>query len=392
MTTKARRERRGTAKRWFSSSQAARYLGVSVDTIRDLDESGELQAERTKGGHRRFSREKLDAYLGKTKRGRSVRPEAGARRPPPRASRAQRIPEPPDDNPEDLELMDAEVEGAVEVPLPVPQLNPVERLVRDMTDQLKRDRAEAPRRRLVALKQYGLNQVPWGVPDSWRPKVATALEGYVTLENFPSWVSDQQAYAFVRGKVEEVLQPYRDEVARGQQETQDQRRVQALIDYGKRYASDKAPFDWESHERMHLTLKTEATKPAESNVLQQQARFDAFVERYNQERPHQALGMQVPAAVYTRSPRVYRGLEELTYPYHDATITVTHCGRLCFQGRQVNLSQVFAGQNVGVTQVGERLWLVTFMQYDLGYFDDETCRLEPIENPFGPKVLPMCSE
>jgi putative transposase len=52
----------------------------------------------------------------------------------------------------------------------------------------------------------------------------------------------------------------------------------------------------------------------------------------------------------------------------------------------------FAGQNVGVTQVGEHLWLVTFMQYDLGYFDDETCRLEPIDNPFGPKVLPMCSE
>ena len=51
-----------------------------------------------------------------------------------------------------------------------------------------------------------------------------------------------------------------------------------------------------------------------------------------------------------------------------------------------------AGQNVGVTQVGERVWLVTFMHYDLGYFDDETCRLEPIENPFGPKVLPMCSE
>jgi putative transposase len=74
--------------------------------------------------------------------------------------------------------------------------------------------------------------------------------------------------------------------------------------------------------------------------------------------------MQVPAAVYTRSPRVYRGLEELTYPYHDVTITVTQCGRLCFQGRKVNLSQVFAGQNVGVTQVGEHVWLVTFMQYD----------------------------
>lgn len=49
-------------------------------------------------------------------------------------------------------------------------------------------------------------------------------------------------------------------------------------------------------------------------------------------------------------------------------------------------------ENVGVTQVGDSLWLATFMQYDLGYFDDETCRLEPIDNPFGPKVLPMCSE
>ena len=112
-------------------------------------------------------------------------------------------------------------------------------------------------------------------------------------------------------------------------------------------------------------------------------------DRYNRERPHQALGMKVPADVYTRSARVYRGLEELTYPFHDKTFTVTQCGRICFNGRKVNLSHVVAGQNVGVTQVGERVWLVTFMRYDLGYFDDETCRLEPIENPFAPKLLPM---
>jgi putative transposase len=146
------------------------------------------------------------------------------------------------------------------------------------------------------------------------------------------------------------------------------------------------------HERMHLTLKKEATKPAAANVLQQQARFDAFVDEYNHERPHQALDMKVPADIYVRSPRIYRGLEELTYPFHDATITVTSCGRICFKGRKVNLSHAFAGQTLGVTQVGDRIWLVTFMQYDLGYFDDETCRLEPIDNPFGPKVLPMCPE
>jgi putative transposase len=152
------------------------------------------------------------------------------------------------------------------------------------------------------------------------------------------------------------------------------------------------PQDNGRHERMHLTLKTEATKPASANVLQQQARFDAFVTQYNEDRPHQALAMKVPADLYTRSPRVYRGLEDLAYPFHDQTFTVTHCGRICFKGQKVNLSQVFAGQNVGVTQVGERIWLVTFMHYDLGYFDDETCRLEPIDNPFGPKVLPMLSE
>ena len=146
------------------------------------------------------------------------------------------------------------------------------------------------------------------------------------------------------------------------------------------------------HERMHLTLKREATKPAAPNVLQQQARFDAFVQQYNHERPHEALAMHVPADVYQRSPRVYRGLPELAYPFHDHTIPVTRCGRICFKRRKINLSQVFAGQNVGVTQVGDRIWLVTFMQYDLGYFDDDEGRLEPIDNPFGPKVLPMSSE
>jgi putative transposase len=146
------------------------------------------------------------------------------------------------------------------------------------------------------------------------------------------------------------------------------------------------------HERMHLTLKTEATKPAAANALQQQARFDAFLERYNHERPHQALAMRVPGELYARSVRPYQGLADLTYPFHDWTSTVTHCGRVCFHRRKINLSQVFAGQQVGVRQVTERIWLVSFMDYDLGYFDDETCRLEPIHNPFSPKVLPMSPE
>ena len=51
-----------------------------------------------------------------------------------------------------------------------------------------------------------------------------------------------------------------------------------------------------------------------------------------------------------------------------------------------------ASQTVGIKQTDDRIWLVSFMDYDLGYFDDETCRLEPLANPFGPKLLPMSPE
>ena len=57
--------------------------------------------------------------------------------------------------------------------------------------------------------------------------------------------------------------------------------------------------------------------------------------------------------------------------------------------RKINFSTVFAGQTVGIKQVSEQIWLVTFMDYDLRFFDHETCRLEPKDNPFEAKVLPM---
>jgi len=143
------------------------------------------------------------------------------------------------------------------------------------------------------------------------------------------------------------------------------------------------------HERMHLTLKLETTRPAAANLLAQQQVFDGFVETFNTERPHQALGMRYPAQLYAPSVRPYRGLADLDYPFHDKAVTVTTCGRICFQKRKVNLSTVFAGQTVGIKQVDDHLWLASFMHYDLGYFDDQTCRLEPIANPFGAKVSPM---
>lgn len=147
------------------------------------------------------------------------------------------------------------------------------------------------------------------------------------------------------------------------------------------------------HERIHLTLKREATQPAAFNFLQQQERFDAFMRVYNTERPHQALGGAYPGEIYTPSARVYATPEEPEYPYHDRTIRVTRCGRICIGSRKINFSVVFAGQLVGIREVADQVWQVSFLTYDLGYFDLDQDRVEPGPDPFAPdKVLTMCLE
>ena len=148
------------------------------------------------------------------------------------------------------------------------------------------------------------------------------------------------------------------------------------------------------HERLHLTLKKETTKPPAKTILQQQMKFDDFIEEYNRERPHQGLGMKCPTEVYQTSRRPYEGLPDVEYPFHDQTLMVTNCGRICIEGKKINFSRVFAGQVVGIKEVNEGIWLVSFMDYDLGYFDKESKNFEPLDNPFGPKgpkVLPMSS-
>ncbi len=143
------------------------------------------------------------------------------------------------------------------------------------------------------------------------------------------------------------------------------------------------------HERMHLTLKNEATRPPGMNSLQQQAKFDAFLQEFNTERPHEAIGMKCPAERYTPSSRTYRGLPEISYPFHDREILVTACGRICLHRKKINFSTVFAGQTVGIKEVDDAVWLVSFMHYDLGYFDLEQRTLQPLDNPFGPRLSPM---
>ena len=86
------------------------------------------------------------------------------------------------------------------------------------------------------------------------------------------------------------------------------------------------------------------------------------------------------------STHLYRGIGELSYPFHDRTALVTYCGRICIFKKKINLSTSLAGQAVGIKEVDDGIWLVTFMDYDLGYIDLEEKTVQPLYNPFGPKV------
>ena len=143
------------------------------------------------------------------------------------------------------------------------------------------------------------------------------------------------------------------------------------------------------HERMHLTLKKETTRPAQMNSLQQQARFDEFVNEFNTERPHEALDMQTPQELYRPSNSFYKGLPELEYPFHDKDILVTSCGRICMHRKKISISTVMAGQRLGIKEVDDGIWLVSFMKHDLGYIDLEQKTLQTIDNPFGTRLSPM---
>jgi len=89
------------------------------------------------------------------------------------------------------------------------------------------------------------------------------------------------------------------------------------------------------------------------------------------------------------SPHPYSGLPAITYPLHDRDVVVTACGRICMHRKRINISTVLAGQRVGIKEVDDGIWIVSFMHYDLGYIDLEQKTLQPLDNPFGSRLLPM---
>lgn len=129
------------------------------------------------------------------------------------------------------------------------------------------------------------------------------------------------------------------------------------------------------HERMHRTLKAETTRPAAANLLQQQERFTRWVDIFNNERPHEALGQNTPASVYRASPRKFPSvLEEPKYPLHDLTAVVGPAGHIRIPGSGRKLPQFFVtaalrGQKLGLRELDSGAWLVSFLDFDIGQLD-----------------------
>ncbi len=150
------------------------------------------------------------------------------------------------------------------------------------------------------------------------------------------------------------------------------------------------------HERMHRTLKAETARPAKHALLSQQECFDEFQHVFNHKRPHEALGDRVPASVYQPSPRrLPLVLEDPSYPLHDLVRTVL-CGGVVHMhsGHRFNLSCALEGELVGLREVDERRWLVTFIEMNLGHYDecsrtftvlDEDLNLGPKRDLNGPQ-------
>lgn len=133
------------------------------------------------------------------------------------------------------------------------------------------------------------------------------------------------------------------------------------------------------HERMHKTLKAETCSPPEPTLNAQQRRFDEFRLDFNIERPHEALGNAVPAALYEPSDRSYSSrLVELEYPRHFALRRVRHDGGIKLLNQELYLSGPLAGEVVGLEEIDEQLWHLHFGPLFLGILDGRGRKLNLI--------------
>src|SRR5947207_541443 len=132
------------------------------------------------------------------------------------------------------------------------------------------------------------------------------------------------------------------------------------------------------HERMHRTLKQEVAQPPAANRRQQQEELDRFRQEYNEVRPHEALEMRTPAAVYQASPRKFPvRVPEPDYPATMLIRSVRRQGHFRWKKHDVFLSEVLWGEQVGLLPEDDRWFTIYFAQLPLARFDSQNLQVTP---------------
>jgi transposase InsO family protein len=133
------------------------------------------------------------------------------------------------------------------------------------------------------------------------------------------------------------------------------------------------------HERIHRTLKAETARPPAADRRAQQRSFDRFKLCYNEERPHEALGMKTPARCYVPSPRAYPS--RLPEPQYDGDLQVRRvraCGGFSWKGRKIFISEVLRNEPIGFELIEDDFWLVYFATFPIAVFDSHKFSIEDL--------------
>jgi transposase InsO family protein len=134
-----------------------------------------------------------------------------------------------------------------------------------------------------------------------------------------------------------------------------------------------------SHERMHRTLNAETSSPPEAHRRAQQEAFDRFKPIFNEQRPHEALGMKTPASCYSYSPRSYPA--KVAEPEYDSDLEVRlvqEHGQFKWNGSKVFISEVLRGERIGLELIEEDHWLVYFSSMPIALFDSHERLIHPL--------------
>jgi putative transposase len=129
------------------------------------------------------------------------------------------------------------------------------------------------------------------------------------------------------------------------------------------------------HERMHRTLKADTARPPSANLRAQQGRFDRFRKRYNEERPHEGIDLDLPASRYEPSERRLPRKGKVEYPGHFELRKVASDKTIKWNDRKVFVSNLLRFEYVGLEEIAEGTWAAYYGPVFLGWLDEDDYRI-----------------